>query len=781
MAKKSSPSVEFSTVVNEDDAGRDTAMDLPREVALAEFRASERLARLQALTGALAQAVTSEQVADAIIRQGLAALDARAGLVVQFDGDELTTLRIAGHPPEVADVWKRFPLSAPYPTAEAVRTRRPVIVTTRQELQSRFPEFALVYPENGTLIALPMVVLGRVIGALRWSFPTGRAFDEQDQSFLLTLAELCGQALERTRLYEAERQARERAERAAAEHEQAEQTLRFLAGVGATLGDLLDVESTLAKVARLALPAFADWCVVDLVDEDGRIQRVAGAHADPAKEPLVRGLAKYYPVDWDSPLPLVQVMKTGKSALVPAVPEAMLESIAPDEEYVGVVRGLAPQSFICVPLVARDRVFGALGFAVGRPGPNYEPDDLALAEEIARRAAAAIDNARLYRAAREADRHKEDFMALVAHELRSPLAPLRNALQLLRTPGFTAAELESTRAMMERQVQHLTRLVEDLLDVSRIARGKIGLRKEPVELATVVNRAVETSRPSIDSDAHELTVTLPAEPVWLEADPLRLAQVLGNLLNNAAKYSERGGRICLTAEVCSPTSPPSQGGDSREGEVVIRIKDTGIGIAADMLPRIFEPFTQAERARGRSQGGLGLGLTLVRNLVDLHGGGVTAHSDGPGCGSEFVVRLPALPETREAPPRQAETPAAAAAGRRVLVVDDLADAANSLAALLGRWGNDVRVAYAGLPALAEAATFRPEVVFLDIGLPDLSGYDVVQRLRRLQEAGDVLAVAMTGYGTDDDRRRSKEAGFDHHLVKPIDPEDLRRLLAVRQG
>lgn len=730
-------------------------------------KTEDRLTRLYALTAALAQAITSEEVADVIIQQGLSALDANAGLVALLDGEELTTLRIVGYAPEAAKNSQRFPISAALPAAEAVRNREQVILQTRQERQTRYPDFAHVCAlgGDGALVAMPMIVLGRVIGVLRWNFASERCFDEQDRSFLLTLAEICGQALERTRLYEAERRAREQAERMIAERQRAEQTLRFLAEAGASLAGLLDVESTLVKVARLAIPFFADWCVVDLVDEEGRIQRVAFAHADPGKERLLRDLTQHHVVNWDSPLLLVRVLKTGEPALVPEVTDALLEEVAPDAEYLRLLHQLAPQSFICVPLMARDAVFGTIGFVSSRVGRRYGSEDLALAEEIARRAAVAIDSARLYRAAREADRHKDDFLAFLAHELRNPLAPLRNALQLLRIPGLRTAELDQTRAMMERQVQHLTRLVDDLLDVSRISRGKIGLRTETVELAAVVNQAIETSRPVIDAQGHELTVSLLPEPVWLEADPVRLAQVLSNLLHNAAKYSERGGRISVSAE-------------RGPGEVVLRIKDTGIGIAAEMLPRIFEPFTQAERARGRSQGGLGLGLTLVRSLVDLHGGGVTAHSDGPGKGSEFVVRLPALTqhEPQEAPTQEEEAPAGT--GRRILIVDDLADAADSLAALLCRWGNEVRVARDGIQALAEAGTFLPEVVFLDIGLPGLSGYHVIERLRQLPVLAEALIVAMTGYGQDEDRRRSKMAGFDHHLVKPIDPQDLRRLLAA---
>jgi CheY-like chemotaxis protein/two-component sensor histidine kinase len=308
--------------------------------------------------------------------------------------------------------------------------------------------------------------------------------------------------------------------------------------------------------------------------------------------------------------------------------------------------------------------------------------------------------------------------------------------------------------------------VDDLLDLSRISQGKIVLRKERVELAAVVGSAVEASRPLIEKWGHELTVTLPPEPVLLEADPVRLAQVLLNLLNNAAKYTNQGGRIGLTAE--------------REGEaVLVRVKDTGIGIPAEMLPRVFEMFTQVEQSQERSQGGLGIGLTLVQRLVQLHGGTVEAHSDGPGKGSEFVVRLPV------AGPARARGPQGAADGGqvvappacRILVVDDNRDAADSLAVLLRMMGHEVHTAHDGLEAVGAVAVLQPDVVLLDIGLPKLNGYEVARRVRQGRAEGVVL-IALTGWGQEEDRRRSREAGFDHHLTKPVELAALQQLLAA---
>jgi PAS domain S-box-containing protein len=370
---------------------------------------------------------------------------------------------------------------------------------------------------------------------------------------------------------------------------------------------------------------------------------------------------------------------------------------------------------------------------------------------------------------RAADRRKDEFLALLAHELRNPLAPLRNALQILRLSPDGAAQ-EQARALMVRQLEQMVRLVDDLLDVSRIGQGKLELRREHVALAAVVQSAVETSRPLIEHMGHELTVALPDAPVLVDADPTRLAQVFANLLNNAAKYTDRGGHIRLTAG--------RQGGD-----VVVSVQDTGIGIAADQLPGLFQMFSQGERALERSQGGLGIGLTLVKRLVEMHGGRIEAHSDGPGRGAEFVVRLPAA---RDAPgPEVAAArlePAAPPAPLRILIVDDNQDHTDSLAMLLRILGHDTRTAYDGRAGLEAAGEFRPGVILLDIGLPKLNGYEACRRLREQAWGKDVVIIAVTGWGQEEDRRRSLEAGFDHHLVKPVDPQDLLRLLAeLRPG
>ena len=371
------------------------------------------------------------------------------------------------------------------------------------------------------------------------------------------------------------------------------------------------------------------------------------------------------------------------------------------------------------------------------------------------------DRKRAEEALKEADRRKDEFLAMLAHELRNPLAAINNAVQLARRAGPGRLR-EPDREVIGRQCAHLARLIDDLMDVSRISRGKIRLRAERLDAATVLRWAVGTVRPLAEQRRHELIASFP-DALWVEADPTRLEQIVVNLLTNAAKYTEPGGHIWLTAG--------HEGGD-----VVIRVRDDGLGIPPEKLPEMFQLFAQGERHIARSEGGLGIGLTLVRKLAELHGGGVTARSDGPGKGSEFAVHLPAAsaPRPSSSPPEAA--PDRARAGRSVLVVDDNQDAARLLAELLQASGHAARSIHDGRSALDEARSFRPDVILLDIGLPGMDGYEVAAALRREAGLGAIRIIAVTGYGEEQALSRSREAGIDHHLVKPVDVEALLDLI-----
>lgn len=367
-------------------------------------------------------------------------------------------------------------------------------------------------------------------------------------------------------------------------------------------------------------------------------------------------------------------------------------------------------------------------------------------------------------ALKEADRRKDEFLALLAHELRNPLAPIRTGLELMRLAGDDPAVVEEVRTTIERQSQQMVRLIDDLLDVSRITRGAMELRKSRVELATVVESAVETALPIVRDMEHQLNVDLPKHPIVVEADPTRLAQVIANLLNNAAKYMPHGGRIDLVVR--------------REASAVtIAVKDTGIGIPSEMIDRIFEMFTQVDGSLERAHGGLGIGLTLVKRLVEMHGGTVEARSEGVDRGSEFIVRLPIVVELLGDPHEKNGEAPAPSGKRRILVVDDNENAAKVMGMLLQALGNEVQTAFDGLEAIKLAERFRPDVMLLDIGMPKMNGYETARRLREQPWGADILLAALTGWGQEDDKRRTREAGFDHHFVKPLDPAVLQRFLA----
>jgi PAS domain S-box-containing protein len=430
----------------------------------------------------------------------------------------------------------------------------------------------------------------------------------------------------------------------------------------------------------------------------------------------------------------------------------------------GVVVGLANHTL----LIARDGTEYAIddtAAPIREPGGQVKGvvlifhdvgDRRRLERELLERAERLADN----------DRRKDEFLAMLAHELRNPLASIKSAALLL---GKLEAEeeLEWAKEVVQRQVRHLARLIDDLLDASRISRGKINLRKEPISLSPVVSSAVEAVRPLMEERRHEVSVSLINGGLRLEADPLRLEQILVNLLTNAAKYTDSGGRISLVARLEGP-------------EIVVRVRDTGVGIPPELMHRIFDLFSQGDRTMARSEGGLGIGLTLVKQLAEMHGGTVTAESEGLGKGSEFTVRLPASREP--APPesgRGGTLPRSDRQASRVLVVDDNRDLCAGLSRFLKILGHEVLVAFDGLSAIEEARSYRPEIVILDIGLPGMDGYEIVRRLRAEECCRGALIIAASGYGQEEDRRRSREAGFDHHLVKPIDFDSLMDLFASR--
>ena len=554
------------------------------------------------------------------------------------------------------------------------------------------------------------------------------------------------------------------------ERQQAEDAQRFLVSVHDATRGLRDPSQVMLRTVTLVGSRFGVIrCAYGEVDDGGEHLLITRGYTDGV--PTVAGLHRLESFGGR----LVEELKGGRSAVISDI---RTDALTNDPTALPTYEAMQIRSMIIAPIVKAGRLVAVLVMADRIPR-EWSSNDAWLLEQVAERTFFAVESARanasltesrdelerLNAELIEADRRKDEFLAVLAHELRNPLAPIRNAVNYLRLKASPDPALRNARDIIDRQVKHLVRLVDDLLDVSRISSGKISLQKERVSLALIVTNAIESSRPSIESQNHHLTVTLPADPVYLDADLTRLAQVLQNLLNNAAKYTPSGGKIGLHAEFDGHS-------------VAIRVVDTGIGIPREMLPRVFDLFTQVDRSIERSTGGLGIGLTLVQRLVELHGGKVEAHSDGPDKGSAFTVRLPAFAESGAVSSVSNSSEAKSNGRLRIVVVDDNADAADTLAEMLRASGHDVDTAYDGVSAIGAVDSYRPDIVLLDIGLPRLNGYDVGRKIRGSDPEGRIVLVAVTGWGQDEDRRRSQQAGFDHHLVKPVDPVSLERIFAL---
>jgi signal transduction histidine kinase/DNA-binding response OmpR family regulator len=557
--------------------------------------------------------------------------------------------------------------------------------------------------------------------------------------------------------------AEERVARAAAE--QASRRLAFLAQASATLTGSLDFATITRELVRLCVPTVADACALTTVAHSAEEAASELLWPEPngdASETAITGRVVSEAANPWMRLAVDRVLRSGKPEVTAELPPAS----RPEEAEARFTPPLL-SSIAVVPLVARGHTLGALTLGLCALGREFDSDTLSTATELAGRAAIALDNARLYEKMQEQDRRKDEFLAMLAHELRNPLAPISNAVHVLRMSTADPDRLTWAEEIIGRQLRQLVRLVDDLLDVSRITRGKIELKMESIDVARVIAAAVETSRPYVDAMEHSLVVTVPSEPLRLKGDFARVSQVLANLLNNSAKYTEKGGRISVTA--------------TREGgEVVFRVTDSGVGIPKELLSTIFEPFRQIERTLDRSQGGLGVGLTLAQRLVEMQGGTISAYSEGPNQGSEFTVRLPVDAETlgvEGLSDGAATSEAIAPLGLHVLLVDDNRDVAHSTAILLRAAGCGVDLAYDGEEAIRAVKALHPDVVLLDLGLPKMDGYQVAEQIRADASNAGSLIIALSGYGQDEHRLRSKRAGFDYHIVKPIEPTALTGLLA----
>jgi signal transduction histidine kinase/DNA-binding response OmpR family regulator len=533
----------------------------------------------------------------------------------------------------------------------------------------------------------------------------------------------------------AQREALARSEAARTAAEDAIQRADFLAEASRVLSRSLNLDDTIAAVLDLCVPMLGDRAILGMPDQDGGVRRLEMHPAPRADDAEV---------------------------FTPELRAAADEVIRGKEFSLWEQGGRA--AAVC-PLMAGDEIRAAI--VLLGDAPQFDANRIALVREFASRAAIAMENARLYSAVQEADRRKNEFLAMLAHELRNPLAPIRNAVHILSSAEALPPKLAWARDVIGRQADHMARLIDDLLDVSRIVQGKVAVKPEKLHLSTLIERSVEASSPRLGAREQVLDVVLPRESIEFEGDAVRLSQVLSNLINNACKFSPPRSRIRLEASFA-------------DGELQLTVKDEGSGVAAEFLPHMFDLFAQADQSLDRSQGGLGIGLTLVKHLVELHGGRVWAASEGLGKGTQVTIALPAQVGTEPAAlPAQAQphAPAAGGAASRVLVVDDLAASAETLMTLLEMEGFEVRVAHDGQQALALAREFRPDVVLLDIGLPGMNGFEVAHGLRSLPECQAALLIALTGYGEAESRTRSAQAGFDFHMVKPADVNLLLTMLA----
>ena len=616
---------------------REIAARAGAEAALRE--AHDRLRRLQAVTAALAGALTPGQVADIVTHEGLAALGAPAAAIrlLAADGQTLDLLRATGYPDGIA-LPERVPPDAPLPVADAVRTGEPVWLESAAAAMERYPHRAAMLRSTGLVAhaALPLLYEGRPIGALAVSFATPQAFPDDQRTFLRTLAQLCANSLVRARLYD-------EILRDVSERKRADVAQRLLSEAGQLLGSSLDYERTLAGVARLVVPALAEWCTIYL-REDGGLHRVGVAHDDPAGSDLLQRLAEQYPrraaaaarppdgppPDGPPPDPVDRVVETGEALLVPAVDPDGLARHAQDPEHLRLLRRLDPRSSIVVPLVARGQVLGAIGLNRTGASPPYRPEDLALAQQLADRCAAAIDNARLYAEAQAAVRARDEFLAIAAHELRTPLTAVKGHAQgLLRAlrrgtlaPDRLARGLEVLTAAGDR----LAALTEELLDVGRLRTGHLALRLADVDLAAFAHEQAATFAFALD-DTHRLVVDTPAEPCVVRADAARLEQVLANVLENAVKYSPDGGEIRVAVRC-------------QDSGVASLVQDPGIGLPGGAAERIFAPFGRAANATGLNLPGMGLGLFISHGILERHGGWIRAESAGEGRGTTITFWLP---------------------------------------------------------------------------------------------------------------------------------------------
>jgi PAS domain S-box-containing protein len=617
-----------------------------------------------------------------------------------------------------------------------------------------------------SMLVAPLTISGSGTGTLVFYFRTPHDFSDVEVQTARALSNVAAAAISTAELYDKQRRSREQAERANLQ-------AAFLAEASAALASSLDYEATLRTVANLAVPQIADWCAVDMVDEYGEMRRLGVAHADPAKVQIAQTLRERYPEDPNSAGGVAHVIRTGQPILYEDFTDAMLVAAARDEEHLADLRALQIRSMMIVPLAAHGRASGALTFVQAESGRRYTDADLRFAQDVGYRSALAVENARAYREASAANRAKDEFLATLSHELRTPLNAVLGWTRMLRSGNMRPEKMTRALEVVERNALAQLDLVEDLLDLSRIITGKFRLDVQPVDLPSAIRAAVEAIQPAANAKGITITVDTRTESSPIMGDAARLQQAVWNLLSNAIKFTPNGGRVSVKLR-------------RTESDAQIEVADSGEGIDGAVLPYIFDRFRQGDAGMTRSHQGLGLGLAIVRHIVEMHGGRASVTSAGRGQGATFTMVIPALAEVRsaEAPAGdRGRTAQRSLAGIRALVVDDDGDARDLLAEVLRASGVDVVLAASATEGLAAFERQQPDVLVTDLAMPETDGFELIRRIRALpsDRGGRVPAVAVTAYARAEDSERSLTSGFQAHLTKPIDSERLLSAIADLAG
>ena len=729
-------------------------------------RIAEQTRALELASREFSAALNIDHVAQAVLHHAAPVLGATTAGLWLADSTGTTLRRVCelGFAAVLEQATRALPVAGGAPVASAFRTGDPEWLESQAEYARRFPASAEGIRAKGgppefAAACLPLRLGTRALGAMFFGFEHVRVFTPQDRTFMQIVAEHAAQAIDRAQLFDQAQQARADAE--AQEHQL--RKLQALTAALASAPTMREVADLIVREARMLFAA--DSSVIAVGTSDDRL-RILSTDQMP-----VEVTDRYEEIAIDSSLPIAIAYRTGQLFVAETV--ASLHAQSPDTVPVDAV--MPARAAICARIPGEHGVRGAIGFAFSHERV-FTAEDRQFLLDVANLASLALGRARLFESESEArkgaesalvraqlaDRRKDEFLAMLGHELRNPLAPIVTALELMKLDGIGEQRL---RDVIERQVTHMTRLIDDLLDVSRITRGRIELARAPNDIAEILAKAIEQASPLLERNAHRLSLDLRDTQMHVLGDATRLAQVFANLMNNAAKYSPAGSQILVTAR--------------RDGErVVVTVRDHGIGIAPELLPHVFDVFMQAPQAIARSQGGLGLGLAIVKKLVEMHGGDVAARSAGAGAGSEFEVRLPLLQHgTRIVVDEVPRVVACAQASLQVLVVDDNQDAAEMLAEMLASAGHQTHVAYDGPSALQVAQKAPPDVALIDIGLPVMDGYELCRRFATLPRPPRLM-VAITGYGQPSDTIRAREAGFHEHLVKPVDLDRIVRSIAT---